>query len=97
MTIPAEERQKGAGEMAVHMAAAGSPPGAPRPEDTKVDGLAALPRILLAAPGTKVVLLSGHASPGSVDRALAIGAAGFYRKGLADMAAELLPLARRTV
>jgi CheY-like chemotaxis protein len=83
------------GELAVHMAAARQPHlvllNLKLPE---VDGLAVLPRILLAAPGTKVVLLSGHASPGSVDRALAIGAAGFYKKGVANLAAELLPLTK---
>jgi len=54
----------------------------------KVDGLAFLPRVLLAAPGSKVVLLWGHATPGSIDRAVAIGAAGFYRRNVAN----LLPL-----
>jgi DNA-binding NarL/FixJ family response regulator len=83
------------GELAGHLAAAGQAHlvllNLKMP---KVDGLAVLPRILLAAPCTKVVLRSGHASPGSVDRALAIGAAGFYKKGVANLAAELLPLTK---
>lgn len=60
----------------------------------RVDGLAALPRLLLAAPGTKVVLLSGHASPQAVDQALAVGAAAFHKKGVPDLTAEMLALIR---
>lgn len=57
-----------------------------------LDGLAALPRLLLAAPGAKVVFLSGYASPRSVDQALAIGASAFYKKGVPDLAVALLAL-----
>ncbi len=56
------------------------------------DGLTALPRILMAAPGTKVVLLSGQASPGAVDRALSVGATAFHRKGTPNLAGELVRL-----
>lgn len=59
-----------------------------------LDGLAALPRLLLAAPGAKVVFLSGYASPRSVDQALAVGASAFYKKGVPDLAVALLALFR---
>lgn len=56
----------------------------------KLDGLAALPRILMAAPGVKIVFLSGHVTPKAVDRALALGAVAFFKKGGPNLADELL-------
>ncbi len=44
------------------------------------DGLEALPRILAASPGTRVVMFSGFEEHGLVDRALALGATAFVEK-----------------
>ena len=44
------------------------------------DGLQALPRVLEASPGTRVVMFSGFEEHGLVDRALVLGAAAFVEK-----------------
>jgi PAS domain S-box-containing protein len=46
------------------------------------DGLEALPRVLEASPGTRVVMFSGFEENGLVDRALALGAAAFVEKSI---------------
>lgn len=62
----------------------------------RLDGLAALPRILMAAPGTKVVFLSGYVTPHAVDRAMSLGAVAFYKKGTQHLAGELRRALGRT-
>jgi diguanylate cyclase (GGDEF)-like protein/PAS domain S-box-containing protein len=63
---------------------------------TGAEGLAAVPRILLAAPGALVVLLSDAGAAPSIDHALAVGAAACYEKSVPDLGGEVLALARQT-
>lgn len=46
-----------------------------------LDGLEALPRILAASPGTRVVVLSGFAAQRMAPAALAAGATAYLEKG----------------
>lgn len=46
-----------------------------------LDGLAALPSIREASPGTRVVMLTGFSDEGMREQALGNGAAGFVEKG----------------
>jgi PAS domain S-box-containing protein len=59
------------------------------------DGLEALPRILDASPGTRVVLYSGFEEQGLVEKALELGAAAFIEKStpLEDVVDRLLAAA----
>jgi PAS domain S-box-containing protein len=59
------------------------------------DGLEALPRILDASPGTRVVLYSGFEEQGLVEKALELGAAAFIEKStpLEDVVGRLLAAA----
>jgi DNA-binding NarL/FixJ family response regulator len=57
----------------------------------RMDGLEALPRILLAAPATKVVVLSGLSEERMAPRARELGAAEFIEKGVPpEMLVEIL-------
>jgi DNA-binding NarL/FixJ family response regulator len=47
----------------------------------EMDGLEALPAIRRVAPESKVVVLSGFANPGIVERALELGAVRYVKKG----------------
>jgi PAS domain S-box-containing protein len=46
-----------------------------------MDGLAALPKVMDASPGTRIVMLSGFAGPEIEQEALALGATAFLDKG----------------
>jgi DNA-binding NarL/FixJ family response regulator len=56
--------------------------------------LSAIPRLLAATPGMKIVILTMHADPGFARESLRLGASGYVLK---DAAAEELLLALRTV
>lgn len=55
----------------------------------RVDGLTALPRILVAAPGARIAFLSSYATPQSIEAGLAQGAIGFYTKGAPGLCDDL--------
>ncbi|MEP9364030.1 PAS domain S-box protein [Nocardioides sp. CN2-186] len=57
-----------------------------------MDGLEALPLILEASPGTRVVMYSGFQEQGLAHRAMALGASAFLEKSMAldDLAEDLL-------
>lgn len=54
-----------------------------------MDGLEALPRILLVAPSTRVIVMSGFGTDAMVHAAMARGARAFIAKG-ADLATKLV-------
>lgn len=58
----------------------------------EMDGLTALPKVLLASPKTRVVLLSGFSSDNVKRRAMELGATAFLEKGISplDLPKELL-------
>jgi diguanylate cyclase (GGDEF)-like protein len=64
----------------------------------KVDGLQALPRILTAAPGVGVVVLSGRDAAGAAPQALALGAERFMAKParIDEIRAAVLDVGGRT-
>lgn len=58
-----------------------------------LDGFAALPLVRLASPETRVIMFSAFDSPEMRERARALGAAGYVRKGVAPD--ELVRCVRR--
>lgn len=56
------------------------------------NGLDALPRIISASPGSRVVLLSGYPAKDVVAEAMAGGAAGFLSKGSGNVVDDLLAI-----
>lgn len=63
----------------------------------RMDGLEALPRLRLASPLTRVVVLSGLSEDRLGPKAIELGADGFIEKGIApnELVAALVDLARR--